>query len=76
MITFLMNYQLVLSNFETVEFQVLVTVDNDVSYHVTLVDFQICPQSEKCSLTYQYAISSEKTKVTQFARLYRIMICL
>ena len=38
-----MNYQLVLSNFEIVEFQVLVTVDNDVTYHVTLVDFQICP---------------------------------
>ena len=49
---------------------------NDANCHVTLGDFQRWPQGEKCSLTYQYSISNEKTKVTQFTRLYRIITCL
>ena len=36
----------------------------------------LVPQGKKCSFTYQYSISSEKIKVTQFARLCRIMTCL
>ena len=51
-------------------------VDNDISCHVTLGNFQRWPQGKNCSLTYQYLIFSEKTKVTQFARLCRIMTCL
>ena len=62
--------------FENCRISILVTVDNDVSCHVTLGDFQRWPQGEKCSLTYQFLISSEKTTITQFARLCRIMTCL
>ena len=39
-------------------------------------DFHRWPQGEKCSLTFQCLISSENTKVTQFARFCRIITCL
>ena len=56
--------------------QFLVTVDEDVRCRVTLGDFQSWLQGGECSLTYQCSISSEKTKVTQFARLCKITTCL
>ena len=68
--------RLVLSNLKIVELQFLATVDNDISYHLTLEDFQRWLQGEKCSLTYQYSISSEKAKATIFARLCRFINCL
>ena len=71
-----MDYRLVLSNLKIVELQFLVTVDNEVSCHVTLGNFQRWLQDGKCSLIYQRLISNEKTKVTQFARLCKIMTCL
>ena len=58
------------------EVHVLVTVDNEMSCHMILGSFQRWPQNEKCSLICQCSILSEKTKVTQFARLCRIMACL
>ena len=56
-------YQLILWNLKIVEVQLLVTVENEVNCHVTLGDFQRWPQREKCSLTYECSISSEKTKM-------------
>ena len=58
-----------LPNLKILELQFLVTVDNELSCHMTLEGFQ----GEKSSLTYQCSISSEKTKVNQFARLCRII---
>ena len=58
------------------EVHVLVTVDNEMSCHMILGSFQRWPQNEKCSLICQSSILSEKTKVTQFAILCRIMTCL
>ena len=71
-----MNYRLVLSNLKFVVLQFLVTIDIDVSCHVNIRVFQIWPKGKRCTLTYQCSISSEKTKVTQFVSLCRIMACL
>ena len=65
-----------IQNLKFVDVQFLVTVDIDVSCHVNSRVFQKWPKGEKYSLTYQWSIFSEKTKVTQFARLCRIMTCL
>ena len=66
-----MNYRFVLSDLKIINLQFLLTVDNDISCHVTSGDFQKRPQGKKCYLTCQCSISSKKTKVTQFARLCR-----
>ena len=71
-----MDYWLVLPVWKIINLQFLLTVDNDVSCCVTLGDFQKKPGVKKSSLTCQQSISSEKTKVTEFARLQRIMTCL
>ena len=71
-----MDYRMVLSNLKIAGVQFLVTVEKDVSCHVTLGDFQRWLSGKKFSLTYQCLIFSEKTKVTQFARLCRIITCL
>ena len=71
-----MAHRLVLSNSKFVDLQFLVTVCYDVSCHVNLEFFQRWLQCEKCLLTYQLSVFSEKAKVTQFARLCRIMTCL
>ena len=56
------DYRLVLSNLKTAELQFLVSVGSDVNDHVTLENFQRWPQGVKYFLTYQCAISSDKTK--------------
>ena len=70
-----MDYRLVLSTLKFIGLQLLVSVWNDVSYHVNLGFFQRSHRGKICSLIYQWLLSSEKTKVTQFARLCKIMIC-
>ena len=67
------GYWLVLSNLKIAELHFMVTVDNQMSCHVALGDFKRWIQGEKCFLTYQFSIFSEKTKVTYYARLYRAM---
>ena len=42
-----MDYRLVLSDLKIINLQVLLTVDNDVSCHVILGDFQNWPHGEK-----------------------------
>ena len=42
-----MDYQFVLSDLNVINLQFLLTVDNDVSCHVTLGDFQKWPQDKK-----------------------------
>ena len=69
-----MDYRLVLSNLKIVEFQLLVTIDNDASCHVILEDFP--EMTPKRKMYFDLSIFNEKTKVNQFARLCRIMTCL
>ena len=71
-----MNYQLFFFQIWNLLIFNFGDVDNDISCHVTLGNFQRWPRGKNCSLTYQYLIFSEKTKVTQFVRLCRIMTCL
>ena len=66
-----MDHWLVLISLKIADFKFLVTIDNDVSCHMTLGDFQKWPWGGKCYLTYQCSIYSEKTNVNQFARLCR-----
>ena len=48
-----MGYRLVLSDLKIINPEFLLTVNNGVSRHVTLGDFQKWPQGKKCSLTCQ-----------------------
>ena len=69
--------RLLLSDLKIVDIRILLNVDNYVSCHVTLGISRNNPNVEKFIWTFnvRYNISSEKTKVSQFARLCRIMTC-
>ena len=62
--------------FEIVELQFLVTVDNNVSCHVTFGDFQRWPKGALWFINVGYPVRKKFAQVTQFARLCRILTCL